>query len=133
MDEYFKKNNIVSSDIADTGSDILQDPKIDYWMFLRYFIYFALMVLSYCGVVSYLSNCYEIFSSLLDSISCIMASRNFLCRFLGVIWSFVHAPWTRLQVQHKTLFHNIWSPWQHGSYSHNLELLIRFKELIELS
>ena len=57
VDNYFKENNIVS---AHSKLEILmvyrfydtQDPKIDYWMFLRYIVLFIVANLGWFGVVS---------------------------------------------------------------------------------
>ena len=67
VENYFKENNIVS-DITIVIHDhpapgiilvlllhinLMQDPKIDYWMFLRYIVLFILANLGWFGVVSH--------------------------------------------------------------------------------
>lgn len=58
VSKYFKDNNIVSLNIHHVIimwltwlHPPLQDPKIDYWMFLRYFVFFAAANLGWYGTV----------------------------------------------------------------------------------
>ena len=89
MDDYFKKNNIVSSDILITGILVLiflQDPKIDYWMFLRYFTFLALAFASEVGVVhSHLLLTFIVLHSSLVDVSLIMDIGNIFFSLLGIL------------------------------------------------
>ena len=58
VDKYFKDNNIVSLSPLDSLSFSFhifcispQDPKISYWMFLRYFVFFVTANLFWLGLV----------------------------------------------------------------------------------
>ena len=62
VDTFFKENNIVSLQHTHSLPSLLysmppvpslQDPKISYWMFFRYFVFFATANLFWLGMVRY--------------------------------------------------------------------------------